>query len=247
VNLDTILEAVNISKFFGGVQAVKNVSFTLRRGEILGLIGPNGAGKTTLFNTIAGVYKPNSGSILFKGQTISGLKPHQICHLGIARTFQIVKPLTTLTVIENVMVGVRFGKSKELFDRWDFYSPALDILKLIGFADKKDILCESLNIGEKKKVELARTLATKPELILLDETIAGLNPVETEQMMSLIRRIREEMKITILIIEHIMKAVMGVSDRVMVLHHGEKIADGAPEDVVNNDEVIKAYLGERIL
>lgn len=242
----TILQAVDVSKSFGGIQAVKNVSFELKEGEILGLIGPNGAGKTTLFNVIAGVYKPTSGSIVFDGKNIAGLRPHQICHLGISRTFQIVKPFPTLTVVENVMIGARFGKSKELFDRWDFRSPALEILDFVGFVEKKDAPCESLNLGEIKKVEFARALSTKPKILLLDEAVAGLNVVETEQMMNLVRQIRDQMKMTILMIEHVMKAVMGVSDRVIVLHHGEKIADGIPEEVVQKEEVITAYLGERI-
>ena len=245
--MSAFLEGISISKSFGGIQAVKNVSFRLEQGEILGLIGPNGAGKTTLFNVIAGVYKPSSGKVSFKGIPISGMKPHQICHLGIGRTFQIVKPFLTLTVLENVMVGIRFGKSREFIDRWDFRSPALEILDFIGFMEKKDTPCEYLNQGEQRKIELARALATRPEVILLDEVISGLTLVETEQMMNLIFQIRSRMKITILMIEHVMKAVMGISDRVIVLHHGEKIADGSPRDVVHKDEVINAYLGERVV
>ena len=243
----TTLKVVGVSKFFGGVQAVRNVSFDLEEHEILGLIGPNGAGKTTLFNLIAGFHKPSSGSILLEGKNIGGLRPHRICHLGISRTFQIVKPFSTLTVLENVMIGVRFGKSRELIDRWDFRSPASEILDFVGFADKKNIPCEALNLGEMKKVELARALATRPKILLLDEVIAGLNLVETEQMMNLIRQIRVQMKMTILMIEHVMKAVMGVSDRVIVLHHGEKIAEDLPQEVVQKEEVITAYLGEKII
>jgi len=245
--MSVCLEAIDVSRSFGGIQAVKNVSFGLEQGEILGLIGPNGAGKTTLFNVIAGVYKPSSGKINFKGINISGMKPHRICHLGIGRTFQIVRPFLALTVLENVMVGARFGKSNEFIDRWDFRSPALEILEFIGFSEKKDMPCEYLNQGEQRKVELARALATKPELLLLDEVISGLTPVETEHMMDLIFQIRSRMRITILMIEHVMKAVMGISDRVIVLHHGEKIADGSPKGVIQKDEVMEAYLGERIL
>lgn len=245
--MDIILETVNVSKSFGGIRAVNNVNLTIHRGEIIGLIGPNGAGKTTLFNVIAGVYKPDSGKMSFKGKNVSGMSPYEICHLGIARTFQIVKPFSALTVLENVMIGARFGKNKELIDRWDYRSPALEILEWLNFVDKKDSLCESLNLGEKKKVELARSLATKPELILLDEVVAGLTPSEIEGMIDLIYEIRDRMKIDVLMIEHNMKAVMKVSDRVVVLHHGEKIADGVPEDVARSENVINAYLGERVI
>lgn len=245
--MESLLQVANISKSFGGIEAVRDVSFTLRQKEILGLIGPNGAGKTTLFNVIAGVYKPNSGEITFKGVKISGLRPHRICHLGIARTFQIVKPFLTLTVLENVMIGSRCGKSEGLLGRWDYRSLALEVLDSLNLVAKKDIPSDSLNLAEKKRVELARALATRPEIILLDEVAAGLTPGEIEEMITLIYRIRDEMKIGILMIEHNMRAVMEVSDRVMVLHHGEKIADGAPKSVVQNEEVINAYLGERII
>jgi branched-chain amino acid transport system ATP-binding protein len=244
---DTAIEAREVSKFFGGIQAVKDISFRLYNGEILGLIGPNGAGKTTLFNVLAGMFRPSRGSVYFKNIDIAGLKPHQICHLGIARTFQIVKPFPTLTVLENVMIGVKFGRKDEFFDKKDFQAPALSTLEFIGIQDRANDPCAALNLGEIKKVELARALATNPDVLLLDEVIAGLNFVETELMMNLIRRIRDEKGITILMIEHVMKAVMGISDRVMVLHHGEKIADGMPEDVVNQEEVVNAYLGVRIL
>jgi branched-chain amino acid transport system ATP-binding protein len=245
--MDPLLEVTHLSKSFGGVWAVKTVSFRLNPREILGLIGPNGAGKTTLFNVIAGVYKPDSGKVVFKGRTVSGSKPFQICHLGIARTFQIVKPFSTLTVAENVMIGARFGKCHDLVDRWDFRQPALDVLDFLGLDEKRDVPCASLNLAEQKKVALARALATQPELLLLDEAMAGLNAVETDHMLESVRRIREQKKISILMIEHIMGAVMGLSDRVIVLHHGEKIADDVPQIVVQKEEVIEAYLGERIV
>ncbi len=242
-----ILEGKGLARFFGGVQAVKDLDFSIEEGEILGLIGPNGAGKTTLFNLVAGVFRPQAGTIRFFGEEIQGLKPFEICHRGIGRTFQIVKPFDSLTVLENALIGARFGKSPQVLDRFDPTPIALEAVEFVGLIREKDVLCDNLNIGDKKRVELARVLATRPQLVLLDEVMAGLNPVETDRVMSLIRKMRDEKGITIFTIEHVMKAVMEVSDRVIVMHHGEKIAEGSPEMVAKDQGVIEAYLGERII
>jgi len=241
-----LLEGKNVTKRFGGLFAVNNVDFHIEKGEILGLIGPNGAGKTTLFNLIAGVYEPTTGKIVFESKVINGLKPHQICHAGIGRTFQIVKTFESMTITENVMVGARFGKSDKIIDTRDYRDLVLGAIDFVGLTARKDAICTNLNIGERKKVELARTLATQPKLLLLDEVMAGLNSKETEEVMRLIRLLRDGKGMTILLIEHIMKAVMGVSERVIVLHHGEKLIEGPPEVVVRDEAVVNAYLGERI-
>jgi branched-chain amino acid transport system ATP-binding protein len=242
-----ILEGNRLTRFFGGVQAVKDLDFSVEEREILGLIGPNGAGKTTLFNLVAGVFRPQMGSIRFFGEKIQGLKPFEICHRGIGRTFQIVKPFDSLTVLENALIGARFGKSSQILDRFDPTPIALEAVEFVGLIREKDVLCDNLNMGDKKRVELARVLATRPKLLLLDEVMAGLNPVETDRVMSLTRKMRDEKGITIFMIEHVMKAVMEVSDRVIVMHHGEKIAEGSPEMVAKDQGVIEAYLGERII
>jgi len=239
----TILRCLALSKHFGGILAVNNMDLEVRSGEILSLIGPNGAGKTTLFNLISGLYKPDSGRIIFMGEDITGKKPHEICKKGIARTFQLVRAFPNMTVLENIVVGALFsGGIKEL-------EKALEegrrICKLVGLAGKEDAVVRNLTAVDKKLTELARALAMKPKLLLIDELMAGLNPVETEQVMSLLKRIREQ-GITIFWIEHVIRAVMGISDRVIVMHHGMKIAEGRPNEVISDEKVIEVYLGGRL-
>jgi len=239
-----MLEGTNISKFFGGLAALKNVSFSLNIGEIVGLIGPNGAGKTTLFNIITGFIPPSSGIIRFKDRKISGLKPHKICKLGIARTYQIVKPFSNLTVLENVVVSMVSGRRKLSLSK--ARSEALEILKLVGLENKESIQAKNLTLMDKKMLEFARALATEPEVLLLDEVCAGLNPAEIHRAVQLIKNLRER-GLTIFWIEHIMRAIMAVADRIIVLHHGEKIAEGTPREIANDSKVIDAYLGEKYL
>ena len=241
-----LLKGIKISKYFGGLAAVKDVDFIIKEKEIVGLIGPNGAGKTTLFNVISGIYRPTSGTIEFDGINISRFKPNKICNIGIGRTFQIMKPFLNITVLENVIVGVLFGKGKSI-KMSDAQSEATRFLEFVGLLNKKNYLARSLTHADRKMLEIARALATEPKLILLDEVVAGLNPTETAQAMKLIKRIRDELNITVFWIEHVMRAVMEVAKRVIVLHHGEKIADGTPKIVAKNKKVIDAYLGEKYL
>lgn len=234
-----IIEVKGVSMFFGGLAALSDVSFELKKGEILGLIGPNGAGKTTLFNVINGFYSPSKGVVLFKGQKISGLKPHKICKLGIARTFQVVKPLQRMTVFDNVIAS-SFLRAK---NRSEAEAIAIDTLKFTGLYNDRDIISKGLPLGKRKKLEIARALVTQPEVLLLDESFAGLNPHELDESIDIIRKIKEK-GITIMIIEHHMKVIMSISDRIVVLNYGEKIAEGTPDEIANNPVVIEAYLGE---
>ncbi len=236
-----IIEVKEITKYFGGLRALYNISFTLKTGEILGLIGPNGAGKTTLFNIISGTFPPSSGSVRFNGEEITFQPPRQICHKGISRTYQLVRPFSSLTVYENVMVGFYFGKPAS--EKSGLLEPeAYELLQLTGLLQKANIPAKNLTLVGRKQLEIARALATRPKVLLLDEAISGLNPTETETMMELIRKIQSR-GITVIMIEHIMKAVMGLSNRILVLNFGELIAQGTPEQVSKNKDVIEAYLG----
>ncbi|SHE49810.1 amino acid/amide ABC transporter ATP-binding protein 1, HAAT family [Desulfofundulus australicus DSM 11792] len=235
----SFLEVKNIVKNFGGLRAVNDISFTVKQGEILGLIGPNGSGKTTIFNLINGFYPLTSGEIYFQGRRIDGLPPHKICALGIGRTFQVVKPLKRMTVLENVMAGAFLHTTSISKAR----SKALEVLEFCGLYHRKDMDAKNLTIADRKRLEIARALATEPKLLLLDETAAGLNPKETEEAINIILKIRE-IGITIIIVEHIMKVIMGISDRILAISFGREIALGTPREVANHPEVIKAYLGE---
>jgi len=233
-------EIKDLQKQFGGLVAIRDLNMSIEQGEIVGLIGPNGAGKTTLFNVITGVYGPKRGQILFKGRNLAGMGPDKICQRGIARTFQIVKPFHTLTVLDNTKVAAFCRiKSHEKATQ-----TSIGILHFLGLEDKAHIPAEHLTLAQKKKLELARALATQPQFLLLDETLAGLNATEMDSMIETVRKIREQKGVTILAVEHVMRAVMKISDRVVVIDQGHKIAEGPPEEVVRNPEVIKAYLGE---
>jgi branched-chain amino acid transport system permease protein len=236
---ETILEVKGLCKHFKGLVAIDSLDFCVKKGEIVGLIGPNGAGKTTCFNLITGFLRPDSGTIRFLEEYITALKPHQVCSKAIVRTFQIVKPFGKMTVLENVMVG-GFSRTN---DRKVVEDEAKKIINFIGLEKYLNSLASNLTIADRKRLELGRTLATKPELLLLDECMAGLNPTETEEMIRLVKKIRDR-GITLVIIEHVMKAIMHLSDRIIVLHHGEKIAEGPPEQVAKDEKVIEAYLGE---
>ncbi len=237
-----ILSAENLTKSFGGLAAVKDVSFEIQEGEILGLIGPNGAGKTTLFNLLSGAFRADRGSVLFAGEPVGHLSAPHRCNHGLVRTFQVVKPFGNLTVLQNVMVG-SFLRTP---DPGLAQVRALEVMELVGLAHRRDQVARSLTVSDRKRLEVARALATRPRLLLLDEVMAGLNPTELLQMLEILKRIRDQ-GVTLLVIEHIMAAILTISERILVLHHGEKIAEGAPKAVASDKRVIDAYLGEEYL
>src|SRR2546428_5583092 len=235
-----MLEVRDVSKSFRGLRAVRDASFEVPEGDINGLIGPNGAGKTTIFNMIAGVYAPDSGEIIFNKEKIQGLRPDQVCAAGIGRTFQIVKPFAGLSVLDNVIVGA-LQRSKTVAQARSF---SVSILEKLNLAAKRDLPASSLTLPDRKRLEVARALATRPKLLLLDEVMAGLRPTECDQMVEVFRDLNRKYGTTILLIEHVMRAVMALANHIRVLHHGEGIARGTPDQVVHDPAVLECYLGE---
>jgi branched-chain amino acid transport system ATP-binding protein len=240
-----LIQGKKLTKHFGGLPAVDQVDFQIEKGEILGLIGPNGAGKTTLVNVITGVFPATSGQVLFKGEDITNLSPPRVVKRGIARTFQIVQPFPGMTVKENVAIGALFGRAGHEKDMKAALRDAERWLEFVNLGQYKKAEVNEINISHRKRMDLAKTLAMEPELLMLDEVMAGLNSKDIEEMMALVQMINRELQKSLVVIEHVMKALMGISHRVMVLHHGQKIAEEVPERIVQDQKVIKAYLGER--
>jgi branched-chain amino acid transport system ATP-binding protein len=240
----TLLQVKSVSRRFGGVRALNDISFDMKAGEILGLMGANGAGKTTLFSIVAGNIPPSTGEIWFDEHRIDGLGPHRVNRLGIARTFQIVRPFANMTVLENITVGALYGRGQIKSQR-RARERCMQILDEVGLADRADMLASSLTLAGRKRLEVARALATEPRLLLLDEVLAGLNATEARDALDLLRHLRDSRSLSIIVIEHVMKALMQLSDRIVVLHDGLKVMEGIPAEVANDPRVIKAYLGEK--
>jgi branched-chain amino acid transport system ATP-binding protein len=242
--MDLLLQGASLSRSFGGVRALDSVDFHLLRGEVLGVIGPNGSGKTTLINLIAGNVRPSSGEIRFRGRVINGLPAHRIARLGIARSFQVSRAFLGMTVAENILVGALFGFPLASRNHRTRMSEVEGVLKFIGLEGRRDDRVEALNVPDRKKVDLGRAIAMKPDVLLLDELMAGLNPTDTEHMIGVIREIGNH-GVTLVVIEHVMNVIVSLCSRVLVLHHGQKIADGAVGDVMRDRIVLEAYLGSR--
>lgn len=253
-----LLKIDHLSKSFGGLKAVSNLDIEINEGELIGLIGPNGAGKTTIFNLLTGVYEKTEGQIIFQGQNMAGLKPYQVTHRGMARTFQNIRLFNDLSVIDNVKIAYHqrtsYSTASALLRLPSYYSgeadiqrKAMELLKIFNLENKAEETAKNLPYGEQRRLEIARALATEPKLLLLDEPAAGMNPQETHDLMNLIRWIREQFNLTILLIEHDMSLVMGVCERIYVLDYGIVIAQGAPDEIKNNPKVIEAYLGEEVV
>ncbi len=243
-SVDPQLELKNVTKRFGGVAAVDDVTFAIGKGEILGVIGPNGAGKTTLLNCISGVYRLDGGDVRWQGESIAGLAPFRVARLGIGRTFQIVKPFTSMTVRENVVAGALFGSDEDRPRLGAAFGRADGVLELVGLRSKADLPVSAMTIPDRKRLEVARAVATRPKLLLLDEVMAGLNPVEIDDALEMVRAVHQS-GVTVVLIEHVMRVIVGVCARVVVLDVGRMLADGPPDVVLRDERVIQAYLGER--